>query len=71
MRKKSSTIVEFRIPIWNTIVFGEIKKRPACASRFCSGRYRTRICDLYHVKVALVEKVAILSEKRQLLPKDC
>ncbi len=26
MRKKSSTIVEFRIPIWNTIVFGEIKK---------------------------------------------
>ena len=25
MRKKSSTIVEFRIPIWNTIVFGEIK----------------------------------------------
>ena len=53
MRKKSSTIVEFRIPIWNTIVFGEIKKRPACASRLCSGRYRTRICDLYHVKVAL------------------
>ena len=28
MRKKSSTIVEFRIPIWNTIVFWE--KKTAC-----------------------------------------
>ncbi len=48
-----------------------LKKKNSALKRSLRGRYRTRICDLYHVKVALLEKVAILSEKRQLLPKDC